>query len=86
MTQDLPTLSCSVYYKQMYGPLQQVSLPGSSLSPGGRTVRLRDLQCGTQYQVEKNVYSFLLVEYYFSFILLLKYLLYSTVHIDYILN
>lgn len=43
----LPLLTCSVFYKQMYGNLKTVTLPGHYL----QDLKLDDLHCGTTYQV-----------------------------------
>ena len=43
----LPLLACSVFYKQKYGNLHRVAMPGRYKGE----VALRNLQCGRNYQV-----------------------------------
>ena len=49
--ESLPLLSCTVYYKQMYGSLQEVLVPMSSDASVTSEVFLRGLHCGRNYQV-----------------------------------
>ena len=44
----LPVLSCSVFYKQMYGILSEVLVPGNL---EGENVVVGELECGRTYQV-----------------------------------
>jgi hypothetical protein len=45
--QNLPLLSCSVFYKQMYGSLNEILLPGNH----GGEVTVTGLECGRAYQI-----------------------------------
>ena len=44
---SLPVVSCSFFYKQMYGVLNEVLLPGNHEGD----FRVRELECGRTYQV-----------------------------------
>ncbi|XP_059078554.1 cell adhesion molecule Dscam2-like [Tigriopus californicus] len=44
---SLPLISCTVFYKQMYGSLSQKIIPGRQI----HNIHLRDLQCGRTYQI-----------------------------------